>query len=111
MSFRLKVILKIINNPSARSCFKLVASDFLISFITAQSVRQNYTSMYIGRGQVLFQNLFLTYSPPILGRINDFDKMSVVLKSIEFSEDRPNLAVDDVFRRILIVERHCFSNL
>ena len=59
----------------------------------------------------MFQNLFLTYSPPILGRINDFDRMSVVLKSIEFSEDRPNLAVDDVFRRILIVERHCFSNL
>ena len=29
------------------------------------------TSMYIGRGQVLFQNLFLTYSPPILGRSDD----------------------------------------
>ena len=29
------------------------------------------TSMYIGRGQVLFQNLFLTYSPPILGRSAD----------------------------------------
>ena len=29
------------------------------------------TSMYIGGGQVLFQNLFLTYSPPILGRSDD----------------------------------------
>ena len=28
-----------------------------------------YTSLYIGRGQVLFQNLFLTYPTPILGRI------------------------------------------
>ena len=27
------------------------------------------TSIYIGRGQVLFQNLFLTYPTPILGRI------------------------------------------
>ena len=49
----------------------------------------------------MFQNLFLTYSPPILGRINDFDRMSVVLNSIEFSEDRSNLAIDDVFRCIL----------
>ena len=91
-----------------RTTTPTLASGLLI---TAQSVRQNYTSMYIGRGQVLFQNLFLTYSPPILGRINDFDRMSVVLKSIKFSEDRPNLTIDDVFRRILIVERHCFSNL
>ena len=29
------------------------------------------TSMYIGRGQVLFQKLFLTYFPPILGRSDD----------------------------------------
>ena len=42
------------------------------------------TSMYIDSGQVLFQNLFLTYSPPILGRINVSDRMSVVLNSIEF---------------------------
>ena len=28
-----------------------------------------YTSLYIGRGQVLFQNLFLTYPTPILGHI------------------------------------------
>ena len=27
--------------------------------------------MYIGGGQVLFQNLFLTYAPPILGRSDD----------------------------------------
>lgn len=27
------------------------------------------TSMYIGRGQVLSQNLLMTYPPPILGRI------------------------------------------
>ena len=57
--------------------------------------------MYIGRGQVLFQNLFLTYSPPILGRIDGdvvalpqhyySDRTSVVLNSIEFFNEKLNV--------------------
>ena len=56
-----------INNPGAEHSSKL--------YIRVPLYR--CTSMYIGSGQVLFQNLFLTYSPPILGRINDSDRMSM----------------------------------
>ena len=46
------------------------------------------TSMYIGRGQVLFQNLFLTYSPPILGRSDD--EICVMHKSRFWLISRPS---------------------
>ena len=69
-----------------------VFSSILYMTSTGKSIRRYYLFE-----QILYLFLFLTYSPPILGRINDFDRMSVVLKSIEFSEDRPNLAVGDAF--------------